>query len=296
MITNPWHGTFLTPVVAGRNVYQPLWFAMSIPAYVQILAALGLEIAVALRVARPAVRRQAGFLIAASSVTLLGNLLYVTDIAPVNLTVVVLSVSISLLLVGMAREGLFGVMPAALRAVAAQHPDGVVVVESDGLVEYANQRAHELLEPVALQLDRPLLDILKDPFLRPETVFPSASAASAECWRALSGTTGVILRVDAPTPRWLQVVGSSIGGAHSVARGRLFLLSDVTARRQAEIHARQLRRLDSVTSLARSVSREFQGAFSIVRANTEFLAAELGDALRSGIWRGSSKQREWVAN
>jgi hypothetical protein len=47
MITNPWHGHFLTPVVGDRNLYQPLWFAMAVPNYALILAALAVEISVA---------------------------------------------------------------------------------------------------------------------------------------------------------------------------------------------------------------------------------------------------------
>jgi signal transduction histidine kinase len=277
MITNPWHGAFITPVVGGRNLYQPLWFVMAIPGYAQILAALALEVAVARKSVRSAVRHQAWFLIAASVVTLSGSLVYVTGIVSLNLTVAMLSISMSLLVVGMAREGLFGVMPAALRAIAADHPDGVVVVGPDGHVGYANQRARQLLEPVILQLDRPLVEILQDPALQPETPLSFAPEPSSNLWRVFSGPTGALFRIDALTPRWLQVVASSVGGARSGASGHVLLLSDVTERRHAELRARRLRRLDSVTSLARSISRDFQGAFTIVLANADLLAAKLGD-------------------
>ena len=45
-------------------------------------------------------------------VTLIGNLIYVNQSSAPNLTATVLSISGALLLVGMAREGLFGVLPA----------------------------------------------------------------------------------------------------------------------------------------------------------------------------------------
>lgn len=277
MITNPWHGAFITPVIGGRNVYQPFWLVMMIPAYALVFAALAVEIRVALKVVRPSVRRQAGFLIAASGVTLLGNWLYVADLTPLNPTVLVLSLSTASLVVGMARDGLFGVMPAALRQVARAHPDGLVIVESDGYVAYANRRAHELLAPVILRLDRPLFEILREPLLHPETMIATEFASTADLWRAMSGPTGIVLRVDAAPPRWLQVLAFSVDGARPVGQGGLFQLTDVTERRQAEMQARQRRRLDSVTSLARSVSRDFQNAFGVVRANTDLLAAELRD-------------------
>ena len=147
MITNPWHGAFLTPVIGGRNVYQPLWYAAALPNYALILASLAVELEVARRVARSEVRRQAGFMIAASGITLVCNALYVSELVELNGTVVSLSISSALLLVGMAREGLFGVLPAAFSAIAAGHPDGLVVVGPDRRVRYANGRAYVLLEP-----------------------------------------------------------------------------------------------------------------------------------------------------
>ena len=277
MITNPWHGAFMTPVIGGRNVYEPLWFMAAIPSYALIVAALAVEVAVARRAARRTVRRQAAFLIAASSVTLAGNWLYVANLTPVNPMVLVLYLSVVALIVGMARDGLFGVMPAALREVTRSHPDGLVVVESDGYVAYANRRAHALLAPVALRSDRPLLETLEDPALQPETPLPSASVSPEAWWRALTGPTGLVLRVGTGSPRWLQVVSSTVEAARTSDGGRLLQLTDVTGRRHAEAQARQRQRLESVTSLARSVSRDFRNAFTIVRANAGLLEAELAD-------------------
>lgn len=286
MITNPWHGAFMTPVVGGPNVYRPFWFAMALPNYGLVLAALVVEIGVARRVRRPAVRRQAAFLIAASGVTLAGNLAYVTGFAHVNLTAVVLSISIALLLVGMAREGLFGVMPAAMSAIAADHPDGIIVIGSDGYVAFANRRAHELLAPVPLRPDRPFLEILRNFALQPEPSLPTGPDADRQWWRVLGTPTGVFFQLrDGHAQRWLQVVASPIGDDSS-ARGRLLHLHDATARRQAELHAGQQRRLESVAALALSVSRDFQGAFAIVRGNADLLERELeGDPVQRHLAR-----------
>lgn len=278
MITNPWHGAFLTPVLGGGgNVYHAFWFGMALPNYGLVLASLVLEIAVARRVRRPAVRRQAAFLIAASSVTLVGNWLYVTGLAPVNLTAPVLALSISLLVVGMAREGLFGVVPAALSTVAADHPDGIVVVGDDGYPVYANRRAHELLAPVPIESDRTLVDALRDPRLRPEPSLPAGPDGDAAWWRALSRPTGVLVHVRGRRQRWVQAIASAIGDGGS-ARGRLLHLYDATERHQAELHAGQTRRLESVAALALSVARDFQGAFAIVRGNADLLERELKHA------------------
>lgn len=272
MITNPWHGAFLTPVVgAGNNVYGAFWFVAAFPNYALVLAALALEIAVTRRVRRPSVHRQAAFLIAASSVTLIGNWLYVTGIAHVNLTAPVLTISVVLLVVGMAREGLFGVLPAAMSAVADAHPHGIVVVGSDGFPVYANRRARGLLAPVGLDRDQPVLDLLRDPRLCPE---PGLPADEARCWRALSHATGVLFQVHGERPRWIQAIASAIGDGGE-GRGRVLHLYDATERHQAELHAGQKRRLESVAALALSVARDFQGVFAIVRGNADLLEREL---------------------
>jgi hypothetical protein len=54
---------------------------------------------------------------------------------------------------------------------------------------------------VILRLDRPLLEILQDLLLHPETVLSTESASSEDWWRAVSGPSGLILRIDAPVPR-----------------------------------------------------------------------------------------------
>ena len=270
MASNPLHGAFLTPVVGGYNVYHPLWYAMAIPAYSYILAAFVLEVIVARRVPRKEVRHQAAFLLAASAVTLVGNVLYVTGLAPVNLTVPVLSVSVSLLLVGMARDGLFGVLPSALSALAAEHPDGVVVIGPGGYVEYANARARELMAPVELDATRGVLDLLRDPALRAET---DLEGDPGRWWQALQGPTGLLFQVRAEPRRWVQATARPIPGRRG--RGaRLLLLSDVTQRRRIERQRLRNRRLESVAALASTVSRDFQSALAVVRANAELLEDE----------------------
>lgn len=271
MVTNPWHGAFITPVVGGRNLYHSLWFAMALPSYALIVAAFVVELEVFRRVDRLAVRRQALYLLAASGVTMGGNLLYVTESVPVNLTVVVLSLSGALLVVGMAREGLFGVLSTALPGIAASHPDGLVVVGPDGRVRYLNARAEVLLAPFALREDLELLPTLRRPGLRPEARLSSEPRDDSAWWHALTSDEGVLFRKSEGTPRWLHLSASRVVGRGSRESGYCLRIFDVTASRQAELHARQTRRLESVASVARSAAREFQSTLAIVEGNAQLL-------------------------
>ena len=280
MITNPWHGAFLTPVIGGRNFYRPLWYAMALPNYGLILASLAVEIEVVRRVAHSEVRRQASFMIAASGVTLVSNALYVSRWVELNATTVTLSVSSALLLVGMAREGLFGVLPAALSAIAAGHPDGLVVVGPDRRIRYANRRAYELLAPFAPGPDVRVLDAFRSAERVAEIDDGGPLGSDERWWERLASARGLTVRM-LGSNRWLDLSATPVHGRWRGERGYCLRIGDATARKRAELAAAQTRRLESVTSLARTVSHDFQGVFAIVRANAELLAAETAGSARA---------------
>jgi len=273
MITNPWHEAFLLPVVGGRNLYGPFWHLMAIPNYALIVAALGVELETARRVAKIDVWRQAAFLIGASLVTLVGNLAWVVGLLPSDPTSLVLSASAALLVVGMAREGLFGVLPAALPSIAADHPDALVVVGADGKVRYANARAGELLAPLEVHADVPIRTTLEEARLRSDPAFGIETATDTAWWAALTQPGGVSFHgADPGSPRWIHASAWAVLGRRGRLRGHCLRLADRTAQRQAEIQQRQARRLESVASLARTVSVDFRGTFSIIQANAQLLA------------------------
>jgi signal transduction histidine kinase len=230
-------------------------------------------------VRRRAVRAQAAFLIASSGVSLLGNLLYVTALVPWNVTVPVLSLSGALLVVGMARAGLFGVAPAALAAIAADHPDGVVIVDDDRRVQYANVRAGELLAPLVLAPDAPVAESLCDERLRPELRGPRSASDSepgerdaSSLWQALLRPEGLLLRFEGDPPRYLHASASPVTGPGARSEGYRLRIADLTAQKQAELRERQVERLDRIAALARHVANDFQGAFAVIRANASLLA------------------------
>lgn len=275
MITNPWHEAFLTPVLGGRNIYEPLWYAMAAPNYALIVAAFVVELAVVARVARRDVRHQGAFMIAASLLTLLGNWAYVSETFEVNLTQAVLGISATLLVVGMAREGLFGVLPTALRDFAADHPDGLIVVDPEGYVRFSNARAQALLAPIEITGGVPLSKTLRDARLRTETPVPLDSIGGDPC-AGLDRPGGALFRLDAGRARWLHIRATPVRGNLGRRKGHGVRVTDLTAHREAELQARRTHRLDSTADLARTISREFQGAFALVQNNAELLQTSVG--------------------
>jgi signal transduction histidine kinase len=73
--------------------------------------------------------------------------------------------------------------------------------------------------------------------------------------------------------RWLHVGAMPVQGRGRDESGYYLRIGDATARKRAELVAAQTRRLESVASLARTVSRDFQGVFAIVQGNAELLSA-----------------------
>lgn len=273
MITNPLHGEFLIPVVGGRNVYQPFWYVMAVPSYGLIFAALGVELVVVYRASCREARRQGAYLISASLVTLIGNAIYVGGLVSVDATPVVLSASGALLVIGMAREGLFGVMPWALPEIAAKHPDGLVVVGPGGHIRFSNARAQELLAPIDIRSSIAFVDSLSDSRLRPESA-ELAERIAGDPWTTLGRDGGVLFRLEGECPRWLHLGASVVRGRRGRTRGHCIRIVDMTAQKQVELHARQVRRLDSVADLTRTLSRQFQSSFALVHDNAELLLAD----------------------
>jgi signal transduction histidine kinase len=106
MMTNPWHGQLLTPVIGDRNILQPIWWVMAIPNYALVLAVVGIEVWVVRRVQTRHARRQAAVMIASSLAVLIANMVYVLWLegAHFNAILIVLSLSAAILVVGVGLE------------------------------------------------------------------------------------------------------------------------------------------------------------------------------------------------
>jgi signal transduction histidine kinase len=103
MLSNPWHQQFLIPILSGRNVQLPLWWAIALPNYALVLGVVGVQLWAARRLRAPQVRLQAACMISASSVVLVANVLYVLWPEPpaVDATVAVLALSLVLIFAGL---------------------------------------------------------------------------------------------------------------------------------------------------------------------------------------------------
>jgi len=273
MASNPWHGWFLTPVLGGRNEYGVLWWAMAIPNYALILAAAALVIGVSWRVRRPAVRRQGFVLVSASGLTLLSNWAYLFDsgVRPVS-TLLVFAVAAAIVAMGMYRQALFGVLPAALSVIFDHDPDGLLVVRPGGRLVHANPRARELLAPADLRLDARVPEDL--PGLLSAVEGQQADRA-VRWWSEVLDPRGRLFRYGLSDARALHVSGRPVRGRTDRLAALVLRIRDVTAEEEANAALRRTRRLESVAELARGVAHDFHNLLSVVQGNARLLVRDL---------------------
>ncbi|HME73366.1 MAG TPA: histidine kinase N-terminal 7TM domain-containing protein [Myxococcota bacterium] len=279
MVTNPWHGRFLVPVLGWRNLYGPLWWVMAVPNYGLILGSFAVAIGVLRRSRLPGVRRQGALMIAASGLTLVAHWVYVAGIGTgANATIPVLAVAAMILAVGMLRDGLFGVLPAALSVIASDNPDGLVVVRRDGRVIYANARARVALAPARLDKESPLPSALSSRLLRPDGVpvgAPTGVTTEEGWWRTVLESPDALYRYGADDVRWLRISARPVQGLAGRLLAHCLRIRDVTDEQRAEIELRRARRLESVAELALGVAHDFHNLLTVVRANAELLVDHL---------------------
>ncbi len=275
MASNPWHGGFLTPVLGGRNEYGLLWWVMAIPNYALILAAAGLVTRVSLQIARPAVRWQGLVLVSSSGLALLGNWAYVfgSGVHP-SATLLVFAAAGAILAVGMYRQGLFGVLPAALAVIFEHDRDGLLVVRPGGRLVHCNPRARELLAPAPLGVGARIPQDLPD--LVPATdAGDSDGDAGVRWWSETLDPRGRVYRQGLDGARSLRISGHAVRGRGDRLAALVLRVRDVTAEEEANAALRRARRLESVAELARGVAHDFNNVLGVMRGNAWLLAQDL---------------------
>jgi signal transduction histidine kinase len=278
MVSNPWHGSFLTPVLGGRNEYGPLWWVMAVPNYAMILAAAGLVIRVSWKTARPAVRWQGVVLLSSSGLPLFGNLAYLLHSeVPAVPTLLVFVLAGAILALGMFRQGLFGVLPAALPVVFENDPDGLLVVRPGGRLVHCNEKARELLAPAPLGVDaripkdlNGLVDAGNSRLTDSDDVGPEV-----RWWSEVLGSGGRHYRYGPDAARFLHVSGHAVRGRGDRLVALVLRVRDTTAEEEANTALRRARRLESVAELARGVAHDFNNILGVVRGNARLLARDL---------------------
>ncbi len=217
----------------------PLLWPHAIYSWLLLLTALGLFVARVGRIGAP-YRRQAGVVVVASLLPLVGNVAYNLDLrglGKVDPAPFLFTIFTFVLVWGIFRLHLLDLVPVARGALVAQMVDAVVVLDVDGRIADVNPAAASVLGQARPALiGRYVVDLLPDV----EGLLAAHGAGSTT-----SGELG--LRRDGERHDYAASISSLTdrGGAEIA---RLLVLRDVTERVEAERRLREL--LDDRTRLA----------------------------------------------
>jgi PAS domain-containing protein len=228
--TNQWHHliwTSFTPTNDGRNLmiygHGP-WFWVLV-AYVYVVLSTGtLLLFWNVFRSRDVYRRQAVVIVLASILPWLGNILYVSGRGPFpgeDLTPVAFGLTGVLLTVNMRRFRFLDLVPVARDTIIETMRDGVVVLDSQDRIVDINPSAQKLIGINASYIGQTMGVALASSPVLVETCLSKPESPVEIC-------------LDGTPPHYLEVRVWPVRDRRQQATGRLILLRDVTARKQAD--------------------------------------------------------------
>ncbi|MDG2303977.1 MAG: histidine kinase N-terminal 7TM domain-containing protein [Candidatus Binatia bacterium] len=172
LITNPWHGQFIETRPLARSEYGPLWYATALINYAALCAAVFVHAREGHFVQDPTIRTQCRFLVAAVSVPMSMNMLYVFSPVPLSYDPTALGYALSclLFLFAVERRDLFVLERVSLPSVLDHDADPIVIVTRHHQVLYANPNAEKLFGQGRLKPGAPIGELF-------ELAMPSFSLA-----------------------------------------------------------------------------------------------------------------------
>jgi PAS domain-containing protein len=286
-VTNPLHGQFVTPVVAGRNEHHWGWALGVAVSYAIILAVCALYVALAMRAPRRSRRRaQATLLGFATLVPLAANALYTLTPWPwlADPTVTGLALTSALLAIGIYGTRLFGLSPVSLREVIRHESSGVLLLDLEGRLCFANDAARSLLG-VALEPECPAVTTLAS---RLRSADGDEPVPASELWGQVRKPdrhgSGALYRMSGADARWLWISATPVPSRWRAVAAWCFRVEDVTRLHQAErararLEQRLRRRLGPRTEAERrrALDRPLERIDAVVDYGLLLASADLPD-------------------
>jgi signal transduction histidine kinase/CheY-like chemotaxis protein len=305
MITNPWHGQFLTPVVGGRSEYHALSMPFIVASIAMVLAASVTFVGLASQPISRDVRRSALILAFSVLAPLLASTLYFfSDWAiPIDPVCIGLTAACAAMIWGVYHTSLFSLLPVALSELLQYYPNGVLLVGPDGRLLLWNPAAERILTALRLA---PELDVFR--LLLPELreaggALPDVDGPqqlSERLCRESEHHQGHVYRL-ADTDRWVRVSAAPVPSRRGGLAALILRIEDVTRlqlleqeRLELEGRVRHADKLKSLGLLAGGIAHDFNNLLGSIRGNASLaLQGGLGEpALREHLLEieGAAKQ------
>ena len=283
MISNPWHGQFLTQVIGDRNQYHWIWWVHAVSGYTLVTLTISLYIYLAIKVDSPNKRVQILIMLAAAAVNSIANALYAffDDLVPIDPTAIAFSVSGILFIVGIHGAGLFSLSSITLATIIRGQPTGIAVTDKEGNLLFSNPALETVLGVASESLTPDVYSWLGE---RLELEDESIDGATLKHLLRVEPTAVVQARLG--EHRWLKLREAPVAYDIGKATGHYLQIEDVsrqirdeTEKEELQVHVAEMQRLESLGVLAGGIAHDFNNLLMAVSGNAE-LAKQLNSESR----------------
>ena len=283
MISNPWHGQFLTQVVGDRNQYHWIWWGHALSGYTLVTLTIGLYLYLAVKVDSTNKRIQILIMLTAALVNAVANFSYVIarDLVPIDPTAIAFSISGILFIVGIHSAGLFSLSSITLATIIRAQPTGIAVTDQEGKLLFSNPALETVLGAASEALTPDVYSWLGE---RLQVEDQSVDGATLK--RLLRSEPTAIVQARLGEDRWLTLRETPVAYDIGKATGHYLQIEDFSRQRgdklekeKLQAHIAEMQRLESLGVLAGGIAHDFNNLLMAVSGNAE-LAQQLSSEPR----------------